>query len=296
MENTITIPVSDNFHELRNHGDTSFPFAAYHMHGNAYDIPWHWHEEYEFSVVKKGYTPFYAGSDSFLLEEGDGVLLNPGTLHAQQTSKASDDFCKEDAVFHGRLIYGSKYTVFWQKYIRPVSSGLSLPYIHLHASIDWQKEIIDFISQITEYSRLQPYGYEFRIRDLLSNIFLLLCQNQKTLITDTHEEHFQDTQHIKKMITHIQENFQETITLKDLASCANICEREVQRAFRNIIHQSPIQYLIHYRIGKACQMLDTGEQSIIEICNSCGFSSPSYFSKTFKKIVGCQPTEYRKTR
>lgn len=296
MENTITISVSDNFHELREHGNTAFPFASYFTTENSHDIPWHWHEEYEFSVITKGHTPYYAGTDSFILQEGDGIFVNSGTLHAQPTGKSSSVFRKDDIVFHGRLIYGSKYTVFWQKYVRSISSGISLPYIYLHASVDWQKEIIDSISRAIEYSRNQSYGYEFQIRDILSHIFLLLCENQKTLITDTHEEHIQETQHVKKMIGYIQQNFQESITLKDLASSANICEREAQRAFRSIIHQSPIQYLIYYRIEKACQMLDTGEQSIIEICNSCGFSSPSYFSKTFKKIVGCQPKEYRKTR
>ena len=89
------------------------------------------------------------------------------------------------------------------------------------------------------------------------------------------------------MIRYIQNNYTESISLKQLAQTANICEREVQRSFRNVIRQSPIQYLIHYRIEKACHMLDSGEQSIIDICNSCGFSSPSYFTKTFKSIMGC---------
>ena len=73
------------------------------------------------------------------------------------------------------------------------------------------------------------------------------------------------------MIRYIQNNYTESISLKQLAQTANICEREVQRSFRNVIRQSPIQYLIHYRIEKACHMLDSGEQSIIDICNSCGF-------------------------
>ena len=106
----------------------------------------------------------------------------------------------------------------------------------------------------------------------------------------------QEMQHLKKMIRYIQNNYMESISLKQLSETANICEREVQRSFHNIIQQSPIQYLIHYRIEKACHMLDSGEQSIIDISNSCGFSSPSYFTKTFKSIVGCTPREYRNTR
>lgn len=297
MENTITINVSDTFHELREHGDTAFPFAAYSTTGDSHDIPWHWHEEYEISFISKGRLLYRAGDKNLILKEGDGLFINSGTLHAQPAAQTSEAFRKDDIVFHGRLIYGSRYTVFWEKYVRPIaSSGAFMPYIHFHGDVKWQKEIIDLIQKVIELSHKRPYGYEFYVRETLSQIFLLLGRNKKELMPETPGENFQEMLHVKKILGFIQNNYSEEITLKDLASGASICEREVQRAFQNVIHQSPIQYLIQYRIGKACQMLDTGEQSIIEICNSCGFSSPSYFSKTFKKIVGCTPTEYRNTR
>ena len=176
------------------------------------------------------------------------------------------------------------------------TSSISLPYIHLTPAVPWEKEIIALVSDATESAREKPFGYEFYIREKLSRIFLLLAQNRTELASHSQNESSQKMQHIKKMIRYIQNNYTESISLKQLAQTANICEREVQRSFRNVIRQSPIQYLIHYRIEKACHMLDSGEQSIIDICNSCGFSSPSYFTKTFKSIMGCTPREYRNTR
>lgn len=296
MENTITISVSDNFHELRQHGDSSFPFASYFTNEYSHDVPWHWHEEYEFSVISVGSVCLNVGSETLFLRKGDGLFINSGTLHAQSINQCASVFLKNDIVFHGRLIYDSKYSVFWQKYIRPITLSGTLPFVHLHADIDWQKKMIDLIQEAILLSRERPYGYEFRIRESLSRIFLLLCENHEELPNDAADENISEVFHVKKMLGFIQQNFAEPISLKDLASNVNLCEREVQRAFQNVIHQSPIQYLIHYRIEKACQMLCSGNQSIIEICNSCGFSSPSYFSKTFKKIVGCQPKEYRKSR
>lgn len=296
MENTITNSVSDTYQELRPHGDTSFPFDSGYTTDATHTTPWHWHEEYELSVLLKGRTPLHIGPEELLLEEGDAVFINSGVLHIQPTENPSYSFQKYDILFHGRLLYGSKYTVFWQNYIQLIASNPSLPYIHFRASVPWQRDVILLTKKVADYAQEQPFGYEFQIRNALSQIFLLICENRKELIHDTQVENFQQILHVKKMLGYIQQNFTEPIMLKDLASSASICEREVQRVFQNIIHQSPIQYLIRYRIGKACQMLDSGEQSIIEICNSCGFSSPSYFSKTFKKIVGCTPKEYRKTR
>ena len=297
MEKTITISVHDDFLENRAHGDTAFPCAAYYTDTNTHDVRWHWHEEYEFSVVRSGSCPMSVGSDHLTLHAGDGIFINTGTLHSQETTKSSQDFYKEDLVFHGRLIYGSKHTVFWQKYMAPIAtSSLALPYIHLSGNVAWEKEIIDLIAESARIMRGRNYGYEFYVREKLSRIFLLLAQNRTELAAHTHNDSSQEMQHIKKMIQYIQNNYAEPISLKQLAQTASICEREVQRSFRNIIRQTPIEYLIHYRIEKACHMLDSGEQSIIDICNSCGFSSPSYFTKTFKAIIGCTPREYRNTR
>ena len=297
MNNTITISVQDNFLENRMHGDTSFPCAAYYTDANTHDIRWHWHEEYELSIIRSGSCPLSVGTDHLTLHSGEAIFINTGTLHSQETTQATRDFYKEDLVFHGRLIYGSKYTVFWQKYMAPIAtSSISLPYIHFTPEVSWEKEIISLISDATNSAREKSFGYEFYIRDKISQIFLLLAQNQTELSSNSQNEGSQEMQHIKKMIRFIQNNYSESISLKQLAETANICEREVQRSFRNVIRQSPIQYLIHYRIEKACHMLDSGEQSIIDICNSCGFSSPSYFTKTFKSIVGCTPRDYRNTR
>ena len=166
----------------------------------------------------------------------------------------------------------------------------------MNCTTEEEKEILELIADATTIAREKPFGYEYEIREKLSRLFLVLAKNRTELESDNRQDSSQEMQHLKKMIRYIQNNYMESISLKQLSETANICEREVQRSFHNIIQQSPIQYLIHYRIEKACHMLDSGEQSIIDISNSCGFSSPSYFTKTFKSIVGCTPREYRNTR
>ena len=102
MENTITISVQDDFLENRAHGDTAFPCAAYFTDAKTHDIRWHWHEEYEVSIVRSGSCPLSVGTDHLVLHAGDGIFINTGTLHSQETTKATSDFYKEDLVFHGQ--------------------------------------------------------------------------------------------------------------------------------------------------------------------------------------------------
>lgn len=241
MKNTITISVQDDFLENRAHGDTAFPCAAYFTDAKTHDIRWHWHEEYEVSIVRSGSCPLSVGTDHLVLHAGDGIFINTGTLHSQETTKATSDFYKEDLVFHGRLIYGSKYTVFWQKYMAPIAtSGHSLPYIHLRTSIPWEKELLELIADATTIAREKPFGYEYEIREKLSRLFLVLAKNRTELESDNRQDSSQEMQHLKKMIRYIQNNYMESISLKQLSETANICEREVQRSFHNIIQQSPI--------------------------------------------------------
>lgn len=83
------------------------------------------------------------------------------------------------------------------------------------------------------------------------------------------------------------------ITLEDIALSANISKSEALRCFKNYLNRSPIDYLINYRIHKACHLLLDTNLNISDICLECGFSSASYFNRVFKKNFKLSPREYR---
>ena len=62
------------------------------------------------------------------------------------------------------------------------------------------------------------------------------------------------------MIAYIQENFAEKITLEDIADSAAVSTRECLRCFKTSIHQSPMEYLIEYRIRAAKKLLEKENQ------------------------------------
>ncbi len=83
---------------------------------------------------------------------------------------------------------------------------------------------------------------------------------------------------IQKMLTYIHRNYMHPITLASIASAAAI-ESEAARCFRRYMNDSPISYLLQYRIAQAKQQLQNPPQNVVQICMECGFQSPSYFSK-----------------
>ena len=53
-------------------------------------------------------------------------------------------------------------------------------------------------------------------------------------------------------------------------------------------------FLNHFRLEQACKMLVTSNDSVIEICNICGFGSVRSFNRVFKNKIGKTPAEYRR--
>ena len=71
----------------------------------------------------------------------------------------------------------------------------------------------------------------------------------------------------------------------------------LRKLFQQEMGQTPLKYMIDLRMKKAKSMLAaawTGEYSVAEVAEHCGFSDALYFSRVFKKYYGCSPSEFVK--
>lgn len=66
------------------------------------------------------------------------------------------------------------------------------------------------------------------------------------------------------------------------------------RFFKGLFQKTPIEYINHYRITQAVKIIQKKDLSILDLCLSCGFESPSYFIGLFKKQIGITPDEYKR--
>ena len=64
--------------------------------------------------------------------------------------------------------------------------------------------------------------------------------------------------------------------------------------FKKNLGISLITYLNTIKIRNACRMIKEGCSNLTEVAMQCGFNSPSYFCKVFKKEIGISPTDYRR--
>jgi AraC-like DNA-binding protein len=78
-----------------------------------------------------------------------------------------------------------------------------------------------------------------------------------------------------------------------LASVAQVSEAHFIRSFKATFGETPHRYLQRRRIERAMSLLRTTDQSVTTICMAVGFASLGTFSRTFTRIVGEPPSEFR---
>lgn len=278
--------------ELREHGTRLFPVACYLDLLPRDEIPWHWHNELELGLIASGSAVVETGSETRLLQAGEGFFFNSNILHT--VIQSADDSCElHSVVCHPRAISGSTDNIIWQKYLKPLIENQACPGFFLTPDVNWQKQVLDSLSLLWQAAEQEPYGYEIGIRNELSTIVTLFSQNQPIVSKKSFGKEQRDNARIKEMLTFIQANYGRELTIEDIASACSVSASECIRCFRATIGTTPIAYLKSYRLQQAALKLQLSTDKISAIAESCGFQEMSYFAKSFKEVYGCTPSAYR---
>lgn len=98
---------------------------------------------------------------------------------------------------------------------------------------------------------------------------------------------------IKKALDIVRKNIDNSEFGKDeFASAMNVSPSLLYQKMKNLTGQSPIEFIKAIRFNYASELLQSGNYSITEVSEMCGFSSANYFSTAFRKYFGKAPTEY----
>jgi len=99
---------------------------------------------------------------------------------------------------------------------------------------------------------------------------------------------------IHDVMNYLQDNYAATdLTLKDVASWRGISYHYLSSLFKKEVRMTFKSYLQQIRLDKAARLLKCRNLSVSQIAYRCGFDDPGYFSKTFKRLIGLSPVDYR---
>lgn len=98
---------------------------------------------------------------------------------------------------------------------------------------------------------------------------------------------------VKKAQVFIENNFQEKITIDQLASMLALGRRNLERRFKKATANTVVEYIQRVKIEAAKNGLESARENVSEIMYNVGYTDPKAFRNTFKKITGLSPVEYR---
>ena len=147
---------------------------------------------------------------------------------------------------------------------------------------------------IIDLDEKKPDFYELDITICLQSIWRLLLEHI-TYEPQASRENSLEYDRIKKILSYIEENYQNKITLNDIAGHIHLCESECTRLFKRHMNTTLFAFLQEYRIERSLEFLQD-DQPVSAVADKAGFSDPNYYSKVFAKIKGCSPREYQKHR
>jgi AraC-like DNA-binding protein len=128
--------------------------------------------------------------------------------------------------------------------------------------------------------------------EAIGRLYVLYQYYLKNYPAQTEKQH--RPSYVQDAIAYMQANAHRPLSMTDLSDHLNISRAHLYRVFQKELSESPGEYLLSYRIGKACGMLAQTDLSIKMIAYSLGFDSPLYFSRVFSQKMGAPPGQYRK--
>ena len=219
-------------------------------------------------------------------EEGDFCYISSGSLHGG----APQDCIYECLCFNSDTLL--KHTNLVCDYLKDVedSNALIQPVFTKADS-----EMLKCASRLFAAVRAKKPGWELLALAGLYDFYGTVIQ-QDYRESPLDSTAFQRLRQIKLALEYIEQNYQKPISLEQLADISGLSAKYFCRYFRSILQRTPIDYLNHYRIERACLLLEDNRLSVTDAAYACCYNDSSYFVRCFKKYKGITPNQYAKLR
>lgn len=253
----------------------------------------HYHEYIEILYSINSDADVYINGKFTTFKSGDLLIINSGENHDLLFSRGDASYIVIKVL--PEILYSSEQSVFEMKYTMPFIIQNSNNKRHFTKKELSDRYIHDTVTRIMNEWLVKNYGYELSIRADILKVFLWVLRFWRENDLDALDR-FDYSDDILRVIQsaleYISQNYAD-VTAEQLAQYCNLSYSYFSRTFKKVMHQSFSEYLNHYRITKAEQMLCSTDMSVSEIADAVGFATPSYFIQQFKAKKNISPKQYR---
>lgn len=251
-------------------------FTQTYHHLRSDYIPIHWHDALQIVWVYQGTLEYQINHEILTVSENTLLLINKRQLHSSRTiNQNTNALCINfDLNFlHPKLVTA---------HVQPFFESNPFAYYSLPLSPKQKAKLVDW----TQGKKPTLFAVITLLTILIEH---LLTHYDVTM--QNHEE--QEIAIFNQMLQFVQENYQNTITVSDLANCALINKSACNQLFRKYTRLSPIKFVNKHRLYIAQGLILHTNKSISEISEEVGFNQVSYFVELFRKNYLLAPLQYR---
>lgn len=254
------------------------------------------HDFWEMVYVDKGNMLCTADGKEMLLEEGEVIFHKPNEhhIHGADTQNPNSLFIisfetKSPAI---RALEGVRLKIG-----RDLSK-------YIYMMLDNASSTFDMKYQNTEMVKVplkqKPIlGGLQAVKNLLEVFLIGVMRELDAQSDDTPsfvlKEDF-DEFVSKQVIEYLSKNIRRRITVEELCESLNYTRSYLFRQFKSVTGKSIMSYFTELKIKEAKKLLRDTEMSVTAIAQDLAFDTPNYFTKTFKRLTGYTPLEYKKMR
>ncbi|QRR02975.1 AraC family transcriptional regulator [Dyadobacter sandarakinus] len=257
-----------------------------------FTVPYHFHPEFELTLIIAGKGKRYVGKNMQDFGPGDLVLLGADLPHCWKSEGEEEPDAHAESIvvqfekdFLGRAFFDKPELTQVNNLLKTSSCGIC-----------FQKNTADTAAE--KMAQLAREEGAFRKMMLLLDILDFLARSDEYVLLDHSEtvarQLSSDKERINKAMGYIVENFRSNIVLKEVAAVVSMSPNAFCRYFKKASGKTFFETVIDYRINFAVQQLLSTEKAVSDIALESGFNDVSHFYKLFRKRMKVSPLSYRK--
>lgn len=247
----------------------------------------HWHEDLQFIYVLSGSIEVKNLDTVIVLQAGEAIFINKNIIHLVMPN----GHCH-----YNSFIFPDYFLKFYfnspaETLVSQVTDYSHLSIFHFIPGTVWCDDIISALKRLVT---LEKNKTEFYIYEVLVQISSLWLEFQKNIFLPPKRPLDSVSMRMQAFLKHIENHFNNEISLEDLAKSGNVSKSECLRCFKTSMQTTPYKYIMEYRLSKAAVLLKSTDKPIGDIATDVGFHQISHFGKCFREKTGYSPREYRK--
>lgn len=257
----------------------------------AFSAPYHFHPEYELTLILQGEGKRFVGSSMEAYDAGDLVLLGANLPHCWKSEKGKGRINAQSVVvqfasdFLGADFFSKTEAASVRQLLERSRFGIKFPE---NVALTVKEDLLKLEDEQEPFGRLL----------LLLQILHRLSKAKPYRLLDKQQKQFPhapaEQKRINDVLAFVVENFQQEIVLEKAAAVAGLTPTAFCKYFKRTTRKTFMETVLDYRLNHAVHQLVQTDKGVAGIAFESGFGDVSHFFKKFKSRYGISPLAYRK--